>query len=147
MTSAPVATHPRWRRFAARAILLSGAALVGTYLASKAPREQTLVFQPGAARIHSLSATWTRSGEDQPEGGVTLTFPDGTTRDIRHRVTLPSGEYVVEVQLTLEPESPRQRSDGGLGGAPTPRAQTTVVERVRLGGGETLIALGPKGSD
>jgi hypothetical protein len=148
MSPQPVAEHSRLRRFAARALLLAGAAVVGTYIAARVPREQTLVFQPGSTPVASLQATWAESGGEEPLGGVTLTFPSPTTRAVRHRVSLPNGEYDITIQLTLEPDSSGEpTADGDQRGAPTPRAQTTVVERVRLGGGDTFIALGPKGSD
>jgi len=147
MTLTPVASHPRWRRLAARAVLLSGAAVLGTYIASHAPRDQTLVFRPGSTPAASLTATWTPNGDDEPAGGVTLHFPSPTTRDTRHRVSLPNGEYVIHVQLTTEPDRSLELGQPGTPGALTPRAETTVVERVRLEGGETLIALDRKARD
>jgi hypothetical protein len=147
MTPRPIATHPRWRRLAARAALLSGAAVVGTYIASHAPREQTLVFRPGSVPAASLTATWTPDGDDQPVGGVTLHFPSPTTRETRHRVSLPNGEYTLNIKLTAAPDRDSNPDESAAMGALPPRAETTVVERVRLEGGETLIALDRKARD
>lgn len=138
MNPRPIAEHGRLRRFATRAVLLSGAALLGTYIAARVPREQTLVFKPGPVRVTSLSASWSAEGDAEPLGGVTLNFPEPTSRSIRHQTSLPNGDYVVRVELAYEPEPTPD-------GAPAPRAETTVVERVRLEGGETPIALGQKG--
>jgi hypothetical protein len=107
-----------------RALLLLAAALVAALLAPAIPRDQTVIFRLAENDVKSLSATFTRHGDDEPLGGVTLAFDGHAPRDVTHRVALPNGEYVLTIDVGRERAS---------------AAQTTMMRQVILQGGVTTV--------
>jgi hypothetical protein len=107
-----------------RALLLLGAGLVAALLAPAIPRDQTVIFRLAEDDVKSLSATFTRRGDDEPLSGVTLAFDAHAPRDVTHRVALPNGEYVLTIDVGLERAS---------------AAQTSMMRQVILQGGVTTV--------
>jgi len=122
----------RWRPLLARLALVLGVLLALLPLLPEIPREQTLLFRFDGTGVERLEVSWTRTGEKEALGGVSYSFPVQATRDVRHRVRLPDGEYV----LSIEAET---RAAGRGAAENTP--QTSYVRRVNLAGGETVIPL------
>src|SRR5690606_28107010 len=96
-----------WRRRLARLLLVGGIALAATQLLGGIPKEQELVVRlQTPVAVRTLNATWFDT-EGQEVGGVTLHFPAGRKRTIRHHVELPDGSYEIHVELELlDAESP-----------------------------------------
>jgi hypothetical protein len=135
MTPKELLAQPAWRRAAARAVLILGAALIGGLVARSAPREQVLVFRfQGSPASKELAATWTPVGDQEPAGGVTVQLSSPTPREVRHKVSLPNGEYVVDLEF-----------HGAGDPSPDLGAETRTERRVTLEGGETVIYLGRPG--
>jgi hypothetical protein len=124
-----------------------GAVLVGGQLMRSMPREQTLIFPVGSVFPNAtrFAASWKQAGDDEPRGGVTLTFDQGPPLQIRQRTKLPDGDYIVSIDIQQAPPSREHAAQ------PAPQAgetsgsreglQTNIERRVSLGGGEALIAL------
>ncbi len=140
-TSAEPRPPRDWRHRAPRLLLLAGLAIAALVVAPAIPRDQTLVFRldEGLQPVRMLTATWTRYGQEEPTGGVTLRFPDHAPRHVRHKLRVPNGEYVLSI--ALERGVPETTSPGraNLGGEHTARIE--YVRRVDLEGGETLVVL------
>lgn len=129
-----------WRQHLPRLVLVGGLALAAVVVAPAIPRDQTLVFRLGDAvqPVRRLEATWTRDGQDEPTGGVTLSFPDHAPRRVRHELHVPNGKYVLAIVVERAPEtSPRGRAT--LPAEHTARVH--YVRRVDLEGGETIVPL------
>jgi len=115
------------------------------------PREQTLVFPVGSVFPNAthFSASWKQAGDDEPRGGVSLTFDEPPPLQIRQRTKLPNGDYIVTIDIRQEnaaaaPEraeaADRARQAGETSGS-REGLQTNIERRVSLAGGEALIAL------
>lgn len=114
------------RRRVSRVLLAVGAAVIALHLFERAPRDQVLVFRIAPdQRVQQLSATWTPHGDVEPAGGVTLHFGDTSPARVRHALRAPNGDYLLTVRL-----NPRDVAK-----------QTTVVRRVTLQGGTTVVPL------
>jgi hypothetical protein len=145
------------RRFVTRAVVVLGAVLVGGQLMRTVPREQTLIFPVGSTFPNAtrLAASWRQAGDDEPRGGMSLSFEQPPPLQIRHRTKLPYGDYIVSIDILERPRSagnePRRAGETGPLPGQTPQAgetagsrevvQTNIERRVSLGGGEALIAL------
>jgi len=125
MTDDRVSLKGAVRRHAPRALLLLGVGVVAVVLAPAIPEDQTVIFRLAADDVKSLSATFTRRGDDEPLGGVTLAFDGHAPRDVTHRVALPNGEYVLTIDVGREERSPA--------------AQTSLMRQVILQGGVTTV--------
>lgn len=129
----------RRQRLGALLVLVVGAAIVISSMGGSVPREQPLVFRlPRSAqgRTSALAAQFTKVGEAEPNAGVSLGLTGSQSRDVRHTVRLPDGDYIVSVELTSdEPAGPS---------APT-KTETSYSRRVTLNGHETLVVLDSKG--
>jgi hypothetical protein len=92
------------------------------------PREQPLVFRlgPNRERITRIQAAWTRTTETEPAGGVTLEFPAPPPKEVRQRIRVPDGDYLVSVELTLRDPSGKPQ-------------ETSWTGRVTLRGHETTL--------
>src|SRR5688572_1406633 len=88
------------RRKLARMVLLLGLGLTLVYLLPRLPREQTLVFRVPANDVERLEVSFTPRGESDAWGGFSLRLP-GASRDVRHEVELPNGDYELSIELVL----------------------------------------------
>ena len=130
--SAPTPRPSRLRAVASRALLLGGAALAVVTIAPALPREQNVVFVVGRdPPVRKLDVRWTRAGDAEPTGGVTLRFDRGAPRRVRHRFSAPNGEYELEGAVAR----------AAPGANAKPGAETSFARRVRLEGHETVVLL------
>ena len=124
------------------------------------PREQTLVFPVGSVFPNAtrFTASWRELGDEEPRGGVSLTFDAPPPLQIRQHAKLPDGDYIVSIDIRQAPrtdkdtetsangpnragpESGRTLQAGETAGA-REGLQTNIERRVSLAGGEALIAL------
>ena len=137
-----------------------GAVLVGGQLMRAAPREQTLIFPVGSTfpNASRFAASWKQAGDDEPRGGMSLTFDQPPPLQIRQRAKLPDGDYIVSIDILERQASPvkgaQTGGETGETGQPPGNAtqagetagsreglQTIIERRVSLVGGEALIAL------
>ncbi len=140
------------RRLATRAVVMFGAIWLGGHLMRSYPHDQVLLFPVGSVFPNAVrfSASWKRSGEPEPSGGVTLAFEHAPPLQVRQHASLPNGDYVVTLNILESPQntaasvsssgSPTQAAKG-----PREGVQTNLERRVTLAGGETLIALAAGG--
>jgi hypothetical protein len=123
------------------------------------PREQTLIFPVGSVFPNAtrFAASWKQPGDEEPRGGVSLTFDHAPPLQIRQHAKVPNGDYIVTIDILQAPsaapaQGERQRAD--TTGAQRKIAetsaetsssgeglQTNIERRVSLAGGEALIAL------
>jgi hypothetical protein len=160
LIQAALARGSSGRRLAARAAVVLGAVLVGGQLMHAAPREQTLIFPVGSTFPNAIrfAASWKQAGDDEPRGGVSLTFDQAPPLQIRQRAKLPDGDYIVSIDIRERPQRPEKGAphesepgEAGPASGNAPQAgetagsreglQTTIERRVSLVGGEALIAL------
>lgn len=126
--------RPGWRQRVPRLLLLAGLLIAAMLFLPSLPRRQTLVFRlKDAETVRRLDATWTRAGESQPRGGLTLNFPNGAEHLVERRVSAPNGHYTLSVRLERQTRTPS--------GATLGQIHTSYIRRVSLDGGETIIAL------
>jgi hypothetical protein len=149
------------RRLLTRAVVVLGAVLVGGQLMRALPREQTLIFPVGSVFPDAtrFAASWKQPGDDEPRGGVSLTFDRAPPLQVRQRTKLPDGDYIVTIDIL----SANHSDGGGRPGQSSPPGQTrpsrqsagqasetsgsreglqtNIERRVSLAGGEALIAL------
>jgi hypothetical protein len=125
----------RLRPMHARAILVVGLLLALWPLSHKAPRAQVVVlevpqrFRDGETRVE---VSWTRSGETEPLGGFTMTFPEGAPASLRREMSAPDGKYRLDVSV--------ERSKNGAtaaGGS----ARVEFTRQLSLNGGEVRVIL------
>ena len=136
------------RRLVTRAIVALGAVLVGGQLMRAVPREQTLIFPVGSVFPNAtrFAASWKQPGDDEPRGGVSLSFDQPPPLQIRQRTKLPNGDYIVTIDI-LQADRVGQATQAGLARQDSETAgsreglQTNIERRVSLDGGEALIAL------
>jgi hypothetical protein len=134
------------RRLLTRAVVVLGAVFVGGQLMRALPREQTLIFPVGSVFPDAtrFAASWRQPGDEEPRGGVSLTFDRAPPLQIRQRAQLPDGDYIVTIDIL--------RANRGVGAAiaagqasetagSREGLQTNIERRVSLAGGEALIAL------
>ena len=145
------------RRLATRAVVVLGAVLVGGQLMRSVPREQILIFPIGSVFPNAthFAASWKQANDEEPRGGVSLTFDHAPPLQIRQRAKLPDGDYIVTIDILqappigehqqaeqagpaahAEPASEARETSGSHEGL-----QTNIERRVSLAGGEALIAL------
>lgn len=142
------------RRMIARAVIVLGAVFVGGQLMRALPREQTLIFPVGSVFPNAtrFSASWRMPGDDEPRGGVSLTFEQSPPLQIRQHAKLPDGDYIVSIDILQTPRAERHGEPGpNAESSRAPQAgetagsreelQTNIERRVSLAGGEALIAL------
>jgi len=136
-------------------VVVLGAVFVGGQLMRAAPREQTLIFPVGSVFPNAtrFAASWKQPGDEEPRGGVSLTFDQAPPLQIRQRAKLPDGDYIVTIDILQSdrvgehvPETDtadRARPTAGAGKTSASREglQTNIERRVSLAGGEALIAL------
>jgi hypothetical protein len=94
-----VALFVRNRRRLARLTLLAGALMVAGQLVPNWPREVNVEYVLGRAHgeIVELRVSYVR--DDDELHGVSFGFPGGAPSLVRHRVTLPSGEFELRCEL------------------------------------------------
>lgn len=121
---------PQLRNFLARAVLIGGVALVATFAARHAPREQTLVIRWGSRDVARAEGVVTAEGDDEPTAGFSRVFPEKSPHSLRYDFKSATGTYIVVI--TLE-----ERSAGDVGPNLT---ETTFERRVSLVGGEVIVS-------
>ena len=133
------------RRLATRAIVVLGAVLVGGQLMRAAPREQTLIFPVGSVFPNAtrFAASWKQPGDDEPRGGVSLSFDHAPPLQIRQRTKLPNGDYIVTIDILQADRvgQPTRAGQAAETAGSREGLQTNIERRVSLDGGEALIAL------
>jgi hypothetical protein len=125
-----------WRRRAAVGFLALGAVLASRALSRDLPHEQTLVFRLGERDRHvplKLSASLLRVGDSEPSAGLTIVRDGSENGDPREKLTLPNGDYVVTIEWEQKGASAQSGS--------AKEGETSRMERVTLGGGETVVPL------
>jgi hypothetical protein len=133
-----------FRRVASRAVVVLGAVLVGGQLMRSAPREQTLIFPVGSVfpRATRFAASWKQAGDQEPRGGVSLSFEKAPPLQIRQHAKLPDGDYIVTIDILQAPlNEPNAPLQAGETSGSREGLQTNIERRVSLAGGEALIAL------
>lgn len=122
-----------------------GAVLVGGQVMRALPHEQTLIFPVGSVFPNAtrFAASWKQAGDDEPRGGVTLTFDRPPPSQIRQHAKLPDGDYIVSIDIQQNPDrqKPGTAAQAGETAGSRERLQTNIERRVSLAGGEALIAL------
>jgi len=125
---------------------------VGGELMRSAPHEQTLIFPVGSVFPNAthFAASWKQPGDDEPRGGVSLTFEHAPPLQVRQHAKLPNGDYIVTIDITTDIAEAEQhatartaaeRGERGETSGRSEGLQTNIERRVSLGGGEALIAL------
>ena len=119
------------RRWLAKAMLVAAFAVAATQLLPAWPREHQVVidFSEAPLKVHRIGMTWTPDRADEPTGGVVLTVADPSARQLRHRLSVPGGDYVFRVSLE------------GTNAQSGPET-TRYVRRARLDGATTTFKLG-----
>jgi hypothetical protein len=143
------------RRIATRAIVVLGAVYVGGLVMRSFPHDQVLIFPVGSAFPNAtrFSASWRQPGDNEPRGGVTLSFATPPPLQIKQHADLPNGDYQlsIEVVISLPPSSethPAGDRENPQTAQVLPSArgvQTNIERRVTLAGGETVVALAAGG--
>lgn len=131
----------RLRRVGSLVALLVGFLVVSRWLGETWPREQVVVFRLPrelAREATRLDAAFTPVGEREPARGLSLSLRPPSPRDLRQELSLPSGEYIVTLELTY----------GNNAGPSAPKkSETSRARRVRLNGDETLVVFDAEGSE
>jgi hypothetical protein len=129
------------RRLGGTVVLLAGVLLAGSALRKSWPREHTVVFRlPSdlAAVATRLEASFTPIGDREPARALTLALNPPNPRNLRQKVNLPNGEYIVALELTVGDKS---------GPSAPEKSETSHARRVRLTEQETLVVFDAEGSD
>lgn len=134
MTDEQAQQTTRFRGTLARASLVGGVGLALVTLLPAVPRRQTLVVEM-RARLHPvrrIDIAWTPEGDVRASGGVTLRFPGAAPEVLRQTVSLPNGNYLLDIAVEREAMA-----------APGPGRKTTQTyqRRVTLQGDETRLSL------
>lgn len=143
MDPAPTSTaRQRWRRLGGIGMLLVGGMLASRILKPSWPRDHALIFRLPREAIgaaNRLDVSLTPVGEREPSRGLSLALgPQGGTRDVRHVMNLPDGDYIVTLALTY----------GAMTGPSAPtKSETSRARRVTLSEGETLVVFEAEGSE
>jgi hypothetical protein len=88
-----------WKRRLGGGLLVAGAVAIALQLYPQWPVEQRLVFRfEHPSEVRALTTTWTPRSEDAPHGGMHLDFPRGAPSEVEHHLSLPGGDYIVEVR-------------------------------------------------
>lgn len=131
----------RLRRLGAIVVLVVGALVTTRLLRDSWPREHWLVFRLPREATQSpftLEASFTQVGETEPARGLTLALPKATSRDVRQRLNLPNGDYIVALEITY----------GDNPGPMAPaKSETSRPRRVTLDDNETLVVFEAEGPE
>ncbi len=124
--------------------MVGGAVWLGGHVMRALPREQVLLFPVGSVFPDAVrfDASWKRTGDSEPSGGVSLSFGKAPPLQIAQHAKLPDGDYVVTSNITeISPFA-----EPTLGpSAGHERVETSIERRVTLSGGETRIELSAGG--
>jgi hypothetical protein len=117
------------RQRVGRLLFVAGLCAVGLQVGPHLPRQTDLEFALGEQhqRVVELRVGFERAGEEMH--GIRLGFPDGAPATVRHRLSLPAGEYVVVCEL-------RDRSGASRLFQRTFSAPADGVVRIELSSGE-----------
>jgi hypothetical protein len=112
-------------------VLIVGAALVARVIAADLPRKNVLRLDlaPTDCPVGQIDIEWTRAGEDEPDGGATLRFPEKAPKLVVLPLDLRTGDYWFQVVL--------HRDCTGQVAQPA----MSYRRHLRLDGGETTLRL------
>ena len=119
----------------ARLLLVLGLLVALLPLSRRAPHPQVLVldvpesFRDRPARV---AVVWTRAGDTEPAGGMTLTFQEGAPALIRRELSAPDGTYRLDVALDAS-----RPSAAPANGA----AHVEITRQLSLNGAEVRVLL------
>ena len=87
------------RRLLSRLVLLAAVLVVVLEVWPRVPRNTELEFAlgPGHDRVVEVRVAYLVDGEEFH--GVAFGFPDGAPDRVRHRVSLPAGDYQLKLEL------------------------------------------------
>lgn len=131
----------RLRRWGGLAVLGVGLLIATRWYKGSWPRDHTVVFRlpggaaPGATR---LAVSFTPVGEAEPARGLSIALPQPSPRDVREKISLPDGDYIILLELTY--------GDNAGPSAPT-KSETSRPRRVTLADEETLVVFEAEGSE
>jgi len=122
-------------------LILSTLLVVTQWFKGSWPRQHAVVFRlPEKGRTHAtrLAASFTPVGEAEAVRGLSVTLAPPSARDIREKVSLPDGDYIVLLELTY----------GAMTGPSAPtKSETSRARRVSLTADETLVVFEAEGSE
>jgi hypothetical protein len=126
----------RHRRRVARVLFGLGLFAVAYQLLPNVPRHTELEFALGEGheRVVELRVAFERGGEELH--GVRFGFPEGAPRTLRHSLRLPSGDYLVRIEL-------RQRSGESIELTRTLTTPAEGVVRFAVGDGIRVFTFHP----
>lgn len=134
-------TAVRRRRWGALAVLVVAFAVVFTTVNESVPRDQTITVRlPDRPELRPtlLAMYFTPVGEREPLRGVSIAVERASPRQIRQRIRLPDGDYIVSLELTWAHRT----------GPSAPEfTETSHARRVTLSGDETFVTFEAEGSD
>jgi hypothetical protein len=89
-----------WKRRLGFVVLTAAVVALAMHFLPNLPSTRLLVLRiESPDQVQSVSATWTRKGEDTPRGGTELTYSGNAPDRIERRLSLPDGEYVFDVRV------------------------------------------------
>lgn len=125
---------PKLKALLARVILVGGVALVGSYAARNAPRDQSIAIRLRGHEVKHLEAVVTREGDDEPVAGFSQNFPENAAtprpRDVKYTFSAASGTYIVVINW----------QEWVTGDTGPNLIETTFERRVSLAGGEVIVS-------
>ena len=121
---------PQLKSLLARISLVGGVALVGSYMASHAPHEQTIAVRASGRELERVEGVITRLGDDEPSAGFSQAFTGASPRTVRHTFSAQNGTYIVVITF-------KERATGDINPIST---ETTFERRVSLVGGEVIVS-------
>jgi hypothetical protein len=92
----------------------------------------------GASPATRLDASFTPVGEAEPARGLSIVLTPPNPRELREKVTLPDGDYIVLLELTY---------GANTGPSAPTKSETSRARRVTLSEGETLVVFEAEGSE
>ena len=127
---------PKLRAVLARVVLVGGAAGLVAFLASSAPRDQSIAIRLGSRQVARLTSVVTKAGDSdtEPTAGFSQDFPGASPRTVRHDFSAPNGTYIVVITFT------DKGGDEGSGALPPIPSETSFERRVSLVGGELIVS-------
>ena len=129
----------RLRRWGGMTLVLVGVLVATRWFKGSWPREHAVSFRlPSASAASRLEVSFTPVGEAEPSHGLSITLPSPNPREVREKVSLPDGDYIVLLELTY----------GANAGPSAPKkSETSRARRVTLAEAETLVVFEAEGSE
>ncbi|MFZ5897383.1 MAG: hypothetical protein ACOY0T_40385 [Myxococcota bacterium] len=133
----------RFRKLGGAVVVVVGVLVVTQWFKGSVPREHVVVFRlPGGAASSDgatrLTASFTPVGEAEASHGLSVALANPPPREVREKINLPDGDYIVLLELTYGANSGPS--------APT-KSETSRARRVTLTADETLVVFEAEGSE